>query len=344
WLFAICVGALVGGLLQFLIQLPLVWRLSSTLRVSLSTRVPGVRDALTAFGPAVAGRGVVQISLYLDNILASLLAVGAVGAIANAAVLINLPLGVFGMAVAIAELPELSRADPTKARRAIADRIARAVRQSAFLVCPSVVGYLAFGWLIVGLFFRGGQFDLASQWLVWVVLAGYSLGLLASTSTRILQNAFFALRDTRTPAWIASARLVASASVGYLLMTRFDRWAVADLVPAVERPDLYFGAVGLALGSSVGAWAELGLLAWALRRRLPELRLPVVVIAGRLALAVGVALPALALWWALADASLLVGAAVVLPSYAVAYLGIAAWRGFPEIEMWVGKVARRIGR
>lgn len=341
WLFAICAGALVGGALQFLVQLPLVFRLTKSLRVSLSTRVVGLRETLSAFGPALAGRGVVQLSLYLDNLLASLLAVGAVGVIQNAAVLINLPLGVFGMAVAVAELPELSRSDPETARKAIATRVDRGLRQSAFLVCPSVVGYLVFGWLVVGVLFRGGNFDAASQWLVWIVLGGYTLGLLASTTSRLLQNTFFALRDTRTPAKIASVRLLASATVGYALMTRLDQYAVVDLVPTLERQDLYFGALGLAIGSSVGAWGELMLLVYALRRRLPELRLPVATVLSRFALAVAFALPVLGLWWLVADRHLVVQAIVVLPTYAALYLGFAAWRGLPELEMWVGRLARR---
>src|SRR5690606_18185885 len=76
-LFAAFFGALIGGALQFLAQLPLVIREMKGFSLSFSTRVEGVREAIRAFGPVVAGRGVAQISGYLDNILASLLAVGA---------------------------------------------------------------------------------------------------------------------------------------------------------------------------------------------------------------------------------------------------------------------------
>ncbi|MCP4658298.1 MAG: murein biosynthesis integral membrane protein MurJ, partial [bacterium] len=99
WLYAVCFGALLGGLMQFAVQLPLVLRLMGGLRVSLSLRVAGVREALTALGPALAGRGVVQLSLYLDLFLANWLQPGAPGAIQFAMVLFNLPLGVFGMSV-----------------------------------------------------------------------------------------------------------------------------------------------------------------------------------------------------------------------------------------------------
>ena len=113
---------------------------------------------MRALGPALAGRGVVQLSLYLDMILASFLAAGAPSAINFASTLFNLPLGVFGMSVAAAELPELSREDPETGRKVIAERIRTAAAQSAFLVAPSVVGYLAFGFLVVGLLYGGGRF------------------------------------------------------------------------------------------------------------------------------------------------------------------------------------------
>ncbi|MBP1642965.1 MAG: mviN, partial [Acidobacteria bacterium] len=80
-LLAVCVGALVGGLAQLAVQLPSVLRELGGLPVTFSTSVEGVRDALRAFAPAVAGRGVVQLSSYLDQVLASLLAVGAVSAL-----------------------------------------------------------------------------------------------------------------------------------------------------------------------------------------------------------------------------------------------------------------------
>ncbi|MEM1205614.1 MAG: murein biosynthesis integral membrane protein MurJ [Acidobacteriota bacterium] len=343
WLLAACFGALVGGLLQLAVQLPLVIRLVRGFRWSVSPSIPGVKDVLSAFGPALAGRGVVQLSLYVDNLLASFLAPGAVAVIPTAGTLMNLPVGVFGMSVAAAELPELSREDPRRAAEAISSRIDRAIRQSAFVICPSVVGYLVFGFLVVGLFFRGGKFTLAANWLTWGVLACYTLGLLASTVSRLLQNSFFALRDTKTPARIAAARLAVQASVGVPAMLILDSFTVASVVGlgGGDVGALYFGACGLALGSSAGAWAELALLVRGLRRRVPGLRLPVAHVGGRLALALGTAVPALALWYLLRHRGLLWQGALVLPAYGLTYL-LAAWRlGAPELDLWLGRLGRR---
>ncbi|MEO0560382.1 MAG: lipid II flippase MurJ, partial [Bacteroidota bacterium] len=100
---AAVIGALIGGFAQFAIQLPLVLRLSKGLRVSISTQVAGVRDAAKAFGPVVAGRGVAQVSSYVDTVLASLAAAGTLGALRPALVLYILPISLFGMSVAASE-------------------------------------------------------------------------------------------------------------------------------------------------------------------------------------------------------------------------------------------------
>ncbi len=345
WLFAICWGGLLGGGLQFAIQLPLVLRLLGGLRPSLSLAVPGVRDALRMLGPAIAGRGVVQISLYLDLFLANWLAAGATSSLGFAILLVNLPLGIFAMSVAAAELPELSRAAPEEAAGKIQERVGRALRQSAFVIAPSVVGYLVFGYLVVGLLYVGGDFGVEDTWLVYAILAGYAFGLLASTISRLLQNAFFALRDTRTPARIAAVRVVSSALFGIALMLQLDKIAVAELVGlSGEAEGLRFGAVGLALAATVAAWGELLLLRTALRRRVPELRLPWRRILARLLAAVLAGLPALGAWWLLRGGSIPLVALVVLPLYAATYLGWAWWRGWPDWELWLGRLAQRARR
>jgi putative peptidoglycan lipid II flippase len=150
----------------------------------------------------------------------------------------------------------------------------------SFLVSPTLVGYLALGVGVVGAVYRHGAFDLEDNWLVFLVLAAYSLGLLASSASRLLQSVFFSFGDTRSPARIVLIRLVIAAGLGAGLMLVLDRVAVADLRPpgwlgpaVAEAPDgLRLGAVGLALGSAVGSWFELALLLRGLRRRNAQVR------------------------------------------------------------------------
>ncbi len=263
---AACWGGLAGGLLQFAVQLPTVLRVSEGLRPSLRLSAPGVRETLSTLGPAIAGRGVVQLGGYVDLLLASFLAVGAPAALAFGQRLYLLPISLFGVSVAAAELPELSRLGGDRRQRGenAAVRTARALAAMSFLVTPTFVGYLMLGFGIVGAVYRRGEFDNADQWLVFLVLAAYSLGLLASSASRLLQSVFFSLGDTRSPARIALLRLGVAAGLGFLLMTLLDRYSLDDALPSAwfgeieaGRQALRLGAVGLALGSAAGSWFEL---------------------------------------------------------------------------------------
>ena len=337
--FAACYGALAGGLLQFLVQVPLVLRLAKGLRLGLSTRIAGVREALRAVGPVIAGRGAYQISSLLDGFLATLIAVGAVGAVRWAATLYLLPVSLFGMSVAAAELPELSRQRDGASRAAFVARLRRSLRQMSFLIVPTVIGYLCFGFLVVGALYRsrGGDFSLAHNWLVFLVLCGYTLGLVATTWTRLVQNAFFALSDTRTPARIAIVRVSISAFAALGLMFALDRTSLASFVAVEGAGTLRLGALGLSLAASLGAWVELFALRFALRSRLPEFTFPVVAATRMIGLASLAAVPAMLVWSALPAMHVLLSAGIVLSIYAGGYLGLSRWTGAAELASWLAR-------
>lgn len=329
-----CWGTFLGGLLQFLVQLPAVARVLKGFRLSFSPRVPGVGEALRAFGPVVAGRGVVQLASYLDLFLASLLAPGAVSVLSYAQMFYMLPISLFAMSVAAAELPVLSRlgAD-AEGRATLLPRVRRSLAQMAFLNVPTLVGYLAFGFLLVGALYRTGRFHVEDNWLVYLTLCGYATGLLATTSSRLLQNTFYALGDTRTPARIATLRMAVSAAASVPLMLALDRLSLRSWV---ELPagafDLRLGAAGLALASGVGAWLELGLLRRALGRQLEGALLPIGEIGRMLGLAGIAAVPAGILWWLLPVLPVAITAALVVGAFAAIYL-LLAWRaGMPQLS------------
>lgn len=338
-LLAACKGALLGGALQFLVQLPVVLRLLRGFRISLSRRVAGVRQALRAFAPLVAARGAVQLSGYLDLLLASFLAVGAVGALGWAYTLYVLPVSLFGMSVAAAELPELSRQTGEVQRREYAGRVDGALRRVALLVVPTLLGYLAFGFLIVGALYRRGSFGVADNALVYLVLCAYTLGLLATTWSRVLNNAFFARGETRTPARIAVARVSVSALVGVGMMLWLDRIPLGEIAWVADGDGLRLGGVGLAAGSAVGAWLELGLLVRGLRRYDERFRLPAGRAGAFLGLALIAAVPAVGVWKLVASLPLLAAGAAVVGCYAAVYLLTAQLAGFAELRGLV-KTAR----
>lgn len=332
-LIAACVGALAGAALQLLVQVPAVTPLLRGFRLSLSPRVPGVPAALRAFAPLVAARGVVQLSDYLDMLLASFLAIGAVAALGWAQTLYVLPVSLFAMSVAAAELPELARQTDAAAGEAFRARVTSGLRRVAALVAPTTVGYLAFGFLIVGAIFRRGSFGQADNWLVYAILFAYSLGLLATTASRVLANAFYALGETRSPARVAVVRVVCSAATGAALMLWLDRYPLSVLPWEQEPSELRLGGVGLALGSALGAWLELVLL----RREMRRLRgaVAAVRVGGGslgvyLALASAALVPAVALAWLTRALPMAVAGALVVGCYAVVYLALGKRLGVVE--------------
>lgn len=353
WLFAVFWGGLLGGFLQFAVQLPAVFSLLGGFRPSLSLAAPGVRESLKMFGPALLGRGVVQLAFYVNVFLASLLAPGAPAALAFAMMLYNLPLSAFGMSVAAGELPELSRASPEAAVARVRERLGTAIRQSVFVMAPATCGYLAFGYLVTWVIYSGGAFTVEHNALVAAVLGAASLGLIAAATSRILQNTFFALRDTRTPAKIAAVRLFVGALAGAGLMVILDQYKVGDVFYKLDGSvDLRLGAVALAFGGAVGDWLELILLRRQLVQRIPGLKLPVAAMTRMFMAALVAALLLMVVWRILLprllagmgvalEPGLLVTALVLLPAFAMAYLGTAYRQGWPELDYWAGRFLRR---
>jgi putative peptidoglycan lipid II flippase len=327
-LVAVFIGGVAGGVLQFLVQLPTALKLLKGFRPTLSLEVDGVREGIRAFVPVVLGRGAYQLSGYLDFWLSTFVAAGALGAIGYAQTLYLLPISLFGMSVAASELPELSRITPSELDRFLR-RVSGSVRQIFYLIIPTVVGYLGFGFLVVGAFYQTGQFDLDDTWQVTLVLAAYSLGMVA------------------TPAKIAVWRVAVSAVIGAGLMFFFDRFSVNEVfgIP-YEGDPLRLGAVGLALGSAVGAWVELWRLARALRGHDPAFRLPWAAALRMLGLAGLAAIPPAAVRWLVPAEAMPIWAygILVIAVYGLSYLALGHLFDFDESDAWLGRFLRRLKR
>src|SRR5262249_15626683 len=158
-------------------------------------------------------RGVVQVSAYIDTLLATLLPTGAVTGLLNAQLLYTLPVSLFGMSVSAAELPAMAQtAGESDALRA---RLNSGLRQIAFFVVPSAVAFLALGDTVAAAVLQTGRFRREDSVRVWGILAGASVGLLATTLGRLYSSTYYALRDTRTPLRFAMVRVVLTTVLGY---------------------------------------------------------------------------------------------------------------------------------
>jgi putative peptidoglycan lipid II flippase len=255
-LLALAWGALAGSGLHVAFQVPFLAGYVRGMRVSLGRDVDGVEEAVTNFWPVLAARGVVNLSGWIDMILAGRLRDGALAVMGYAQTIYVLPISLFGMSVAASELPELSRMRG-EAEHTISERVARSLRRVMYFLIPSTIACLFLGDILVAALYETGEFAAAQSLVTWSVLAAYAVGLPASASSRLLSSAFYALRDTKTPARIAYVRVAVSALVGIGLMIPADRLGFEPL---------RLGAAGLALGASAGAWLEYVLLRRALGR------------------------------------------------------------------------------
>ena len=260
-------GSVIGSFLQFAIQLPTVLRVERGLRRDAGGAAPLVREVTRNFGPAVATRGVVQISAYVDTIIASLLGPGALATLTYSQAISMLPVSLFGMSISAAELPAMSGAVGSEAdiAAALRARLASGLQRIAFFVIPSAVAFVAFGGVLAGALYEGGVFTRADTQWVWGALAGSGIGLLAGTMGRLYSSASFALRDTRTPLRYASVRVALAAVMGATL---------ALGLPRALGIDARWGVAVLTASSGVAAWVEFALLRSYIHGRVGAISLP----------------------------------------------------------------------
>ncbi|HSM36673.1 MAG TPA: murein biosynthesis integral membrane protein MurJ [Longimicrobiales bacterium] len=347
--YALAWGTLAGGILQFLVQVPGVLRAEPRLAIRWNTGLAGVRTAVRNAGPAILGRGVVQVSGYVDVFLASFLVTGALAALGYAQLFYALPVSLFGMSVAAAELPELAR-QRTGEREAIRLRVNAGLDRVAFYVLATVVAYFAVGDHVIAALYQTGDFTRNETVWVWAVLAGYTIGLFASTASRLFSSAYYALQDTATPARYAAARVAISAALGVLLMLQFESVEVAGrtiggwsfgvgAAPTVGGHPL--GVAGLSAAAGLAAWGEWFLLRRTLSRRIGVVRPDPAGLVRMLAAALAAALAARGASLVLPAFSVFLRSLLVLGVFGVVYLGAAYALGLQEARSLLGRFFRR---
>ncbi len=326
-------GSVVGSALQFGVQLPTVLKLVRRLRPAIDLASIHVRTVGRNFMPVFVSRGVVQISAFVDAMLASFLGEGAVVALTYAQSLYTLPVSLFGMAISAAELPTMSKA--LGAADEIADtlrhRLDEGLRRIAFFIVPSSMAFLALGDVIAAVLYQTGKFKHDDANYVWAILAGSTIGLLASTLGRLYSSTFYALRDTRTPLRCAVIRVILTTVLGYLC---------AIPLPPLLGIDLKWGVAGLTGSAGVAGWVEFTLLRKALNQRIGRTGLPLSFVAR---LWLGAAAGATVAWGfklALPALHPLPLAVVVLGNYGVTYFMVTFLAQIPEAQTVIARILK----
>ena len=239
--YAAAWGVTAAGILELL----LVW--ASARRLGIAPGVekpcldPPMRTFFKALGPAVIGSAGVQLAIFADTIIASFLPTGAVSSLYFADRIYQLPLGVIGIAAGTVLLPEMSRRIAAGDEAGAYGAQNRTIGLTLALAAPFLVAFLAMPELIMAALFQRGAFDAAAAERAGAVLAAYGLGLPAAVLIRSAVSSFYARSDTTTPLIASLTAVGVNILVKILLMDRY-------------------GVVGLALGTAIGVWVNLGLL------------------------------------------------------------------------------------
>jgi len=316
-------GSVAGSALQFAVQLPVVLRLARDLKFALDTASEHVRAVLKNFVPVFISRGVVQVSAYIDALLASLLPTGAVTGLANAQLLYTLPVSLFGMSISAAELPAMSGAigrDPGGVE-AIRGRLNSGLRHIAFFVVPSAVAFLLLGDVLAAALLQTGRFRHADAVYVWGILAGSGVGLLASTLGRLYASTYYALRDTRTPLRYALLRVLLTTLLGYVFAIPLPRWLA---IPSI------WGAAGLTASAGLAGWVEMLLLRRTLNSQIGHTGLEIGFVIKLWSAAFAGAAVAWLVKFNVPVFHPVITAALVLGPYGLVFLGMTFVLGIPE--------------
>ena len=251
--FALAWGVFLAGVVQLLFQIPFLYRLELLPRPVWDTRDEGVRRVLKLMVPALFGVSVSQINLLLDTVLASFLPTGSISWLYYSDRLTELPLGVFGIAIATVILPRLSSLRAGAEQDKFSETLDWGMRAVLLIGLPASLSLILLAKPILVTLFQYGALSVEDVAMATLSLRAYSLGLLAFMLVKILAPGFYARQDMVTPVRIGIAAMAANMIMNLLFVVPlYMLWNI--------------GHVGLALATSLAAWLNAGLLLRGLRR------------------------------------------------------------------------------
>jgi putative peptidoglycan lipid II flippase len=317
------IGVLAGGALQLGWQLPAVWREGFAYRPRFDIDDPGLRRIGALMAPALLGSAALQINTIVSTNFASRLT-DASGHVLNGPVswlgyafrFLQLPLGVFGVAIASATLPRVARSAAVRELAEFRATLARSIGTGLLFTIPSSVGLAILGDSMIALIYQGGRFSATDTRETAAALAAYSVGLAGYTIIKILAPAFYALDDARTPMYVSVASIVVNLGLSFALVD-----------------GLGMGHTGLALSISLVAIVSALALFELLRRRIGGLDTPAVassaVRIGAASAVMGVICSSVQRWAALPNA---LNLAVCVPLGLAVFYAAARLMRVPELE------------
>jgi putative peptidoglycan lipid II flippase len=250
-IIGMAIGTLIGGMLQWLIQVPGLRAVGYRWRPIVSFRDAGVRQVMRMMTPAIIGSAALQVNVVVNTIFATGVAEGAVVWLGNAFRLIYLPIGIFGVAISTATLPVTSRAAAMDNLDEFRRTLASSLRLTMLLTIPSAVGLIIIREPIIALIYEYGRFTPGDTVQTAMALACYAIGLTAYSADRVLAPSFYALRNARIPMLVS-------------LLSIVTNYAVAKFTVDY----LKIGHIGLALSISAVAIVNFALLFFFMRRKL----------------------------------------------------------------------------
>ncbi|HAM39181.1 MAG TPA: murein biosynthesis integral membrane protein MurJ [Elusimicrobia bacterium] len=248
-IIGLAIAVIVGGILQLLVMIPSVVKKGFSFKPVLNFNHPGLKQIFLLMIPAMWGISIDQVNAFVDTIFASFLKEGSITALYYSNRVMQLPLALFGIAVASVSLPLMSASVSKKNVDDMKNMLAFSIKISSLAIFPSLMGLIILGKPMIKLLFEHGKFDSIATSLTNSALFFYALGLPAFGYVKIFAGGFYSLKETKTPVKIASLCMIVNIVLNAILMGPL-------------------GVGGLALSSSISSWLNTILLLITLRRKI----------------------------------------------------------------------------